>query len=53
VRWIAGPAWCGTPTDYLPLLWGGSLPDEIVTFNVAHVNAMIGPPHPALEFDSH
>jgi uncharacterized protein len=38
---IAGPAWV-VPTDYLPLLWGGPLPDEIVTFNVAHVNAMIG-----------
>jgi uncharacterized protein len=38
---IAGPAWV-VPTDYLPLLWGGPLPDEIVTFNVAHVSAMIG-----------
>lgn len=37
---IAGLAWV-VPTDYLPLLWGGPLPDEIVTFNVAHVNAMI------------
>jgi yecA family protein len=37
---IAGPAWV-TPSEYLPLLWGGPLPDEIVTFNVAHVNAMV------------
>jgi len=38
---IAGPAWV-VSSDYLPLLWGGPLPDEIVTFNVARVNAMIG-----------
>lgn len=38
---IAGPAWV-VPSEYMPLLWGGPLPDEIVTFNVAHVNAMIG-----------
>jgi uncharacterized protein len=37
---IAGPAWV-TPSEYLPLLWGGPLPDEIVTCNVAHVNAMV------------
>jgi len=37
---IAGPAWV-TPNEYLPMLWGGPLPDEIVTFNVARVNAMI------------
>jgi yecA family protein len=37
---IAGPAWV-TPSEYLPLLWGGPLPDEIVTFNVANVNAMV------------
>jgi len=37
---IAGPAWV-TPSEYLPLLWGGPLPDEIVTLNVAHVNAMV------------
>jgi yecA family protein len=37
---IAGPAWV-TPSEYLPLLWGGPLPDEIVTFNVAHMNAMV------------
>jgi uncharacterized protein len=37
---ISGPAWV-TPSEYLPLLWGGPLPDEIVTFNVAHVNAMV------------
>src|ERR1700677_4045192 len=36
---VAGPAWVA-PSEYLPLLWGGPLPDEIVTFNVAHVNAM-------------
>ena len=38
---IAGPAWVA-PSEYLPLLWGGPLADEIVTFNLAHVNAMIG-----------
>src|SRR5580658_4162958 len=37
---IAGPAWV-TPSEYLPLVWGGALPNEIVSFNVAHVNAMI------------
>ena len=37
---IAGPAWV-MPNEYLPLLWGGPLPDESVAFNVAHVNAMI------------
>jgi uncharacterized protein len=37
---IAGPAWVA-PSEYLPLLWGGPLPDEIVTFNVADVNAMV------------
>jgi yecA family protein len=37
---IAGPAWV-TPSEYLPLVWGGVLPNEIVSFNVAHVNAMI------------
>lgn len=37
---IAGPAWV-TPSEYLPVLWGGPVPDEIVTFNVAHVNAMV------------
>lgn len=37
---IAGPAWV-VSSEYLPLLWGGPLPDEIVTFNAAHVNAMI------------
>jgi uncharacterized protein len=37
---IAGPAWV-VQSEYLPLLWGGPLPDDIVTFNVAHANAMI------------
>ena len=37
---IAGPAWV-VPSEYLPLLWGAPLPDEIVTFNVAHLNAML------------
>lgn len=37
---IAGPAWI-VPSEYLPLLWGGALPDETVAFNVAHVNAML------------
>jgi uncharacterized protein len=37
---IAGPVWV-VPTEYLPLLWGGPLPDDIATFNVAHANAMI------------
>jgi uncharacterized protein len=37
---ITGPA-CVTPNEYLPLLWGGPLADEIVTFNVARVNATI------------
>jgi uncharacterized protein len=37
---IAGPA-CVVPTEYLPLLFGGPLHDEIVRFKVAHVNAMI------------
>jgi len=37
---IAGPAWV-TPSESLPLLWGAPLPDEIVTFNAAHVNAMV------------
>jgi uncharacterized protein len=37
---IAGPAWV-IPSEYFPVLWGGSLPDQIVAFNVAHVNTMI------------
>ena len=37
---IAGPAWV-VPREYLPLLWGGPLADEIVAFNVGHVNEMI------------
>jgi yecA family protein len=37
---IAGPK-VVSPGEYLPLLWGGALPDENVSFNVAHVNAMI------------
>jgi uncharacterized protein len=37
---IAGPAWV-VPSEYLPLLWGGPLPDDIAAFNVAHANAMI------------
>ena len=37
---IAGPAWV-VPSEYLPLLWGGPLPDESVALNVAHVNAMV------------
>ena len=38
---IAGPSWV-TPSQYLPLLLGGSLSDEFVTFNVARVNAVFG-----------
>jgi uncharacterized protein len=37
---IAGPAWVA-PSEYLPLLWGGPLPDELVALNMAHLNAMI------------
>jgi uncharacterized protein len=37
---IAGPEWV-MPSQYLPLLWGGPLPDDIVMFNVPHVNAMM------------
>jgi len=37
---LAGPQ-CVSPGEYLPLLWGGALPDENVSFNVAQVSAMI------------
>src|SRR5665213_1956386 len=37
---IAGAHWV-EPGEYLPLLWGGSLPDEIVMFKVPNVNAMV------------
>jgi uncharacterized protein len=37
---IAGPQWL-VPSEYLPLLWGGPLPDDVVMFNVPYVNAMV------------
>jgi uncharacterized protein len=37
---IAGPQWLA-PGEYLPLLWGGPLPDDLVMFNVPYVNAMV------------
>jgi uncharacterized protein len=37
---IAGPQWL-VPSEYLPLLWGGPLLDDIVMFNVPYVNAMV------------
>ena len=36
---VAGPEWV-TAGEFLPLLWGGPLPDDIVMFDLTQVNAM-------------